>query len=149
MVWGGVLVSMIAAGMGAWDEDYTGGPPASSGSGTYIDELVVGECFDEGGSDDEVVRLPCNSPHQGELYAVVTLPPQTWPGEKEIGDQSEAACDKAFEPYVGISVDKSELEPVTWYPELSTWSSGDRNVYCGVYGPDGDNLDKTVKNSRR
>jgi len=143
------VVLMIAVGSDASDEDYSGGPPPFSGSGTYIDELVVGECFDEAGSDDEVERQPCDEPHQGELYAVVTLPPQTWPGDKEIGDQSEAACDKAFEPYVGISVDDSELEPVIWYPELSTWSSGDRNVYCGAYGPDGDDLDKTVKNSRR
>ncbi len=149
LFWAGVLVLMIAVGSDTSDDDYSSRQPTSSGSGTYIDELVVGECFDEAGSEDEVDRMPCDEPHQGELYAVVTLPPQTWPGDKEIGDQSEAACDKAFEPYVGISVDDSELEPVIWYPELSTWSSGDRNVYCGAYGPGGDDLDKTVKNSRR
>ncbi|ADB29711.1 hypothetical protein Kfla_0590 [Kribbella flavida DSM 17836] len=156
LVAGGLVVAMIVFGL-TDDDSYSAGIPQPSSSATgasdpdgiYIDGLVVGECFDDTGVEDEVKRQPCNGPHDGELYAVVTLPDHAWPGDRRMGDQAEAACDERFEQYVGISADESELEPVSWFPDAAGWRGGDHDVYCTTYGPDEDRLDRTVKDSKR
>jgi hypothetical protein len=152
LFWGGML-ALFAIGLSTADDSYGSPAPTStpsySGPTTYVDELSVGECFDEGAADEEVVRQPCLEPHQGELFAVVTLTNRAWPGEQNIEAVSRAACEKAFLPYVGISADKSELDTAVWTPELSGWSSGDRTVLCAAYGPDGDDLDGSVKGTKR
>jgi hypothetical protein len=147
-----VVIVLIIIGSQLPDDEYSsGGTPVSSSepTGVYIEALVVGECFNDTSDEDEVARASCTVDHDGELYGVVTLPAQTWPGDEKVGDLGEAACDVKFKTYVGIDVDDSELEPVAWYPERAAWNSGDRNVYCTAYGPYGDSLDKTVKDSKR
>lgn len=146
------VITLIIIGSQLPDDEYSsGGTPVSSSepTGVYIEALVVGECFNDTSDEDEVARSSCTVDHDGELYGVVTLPAQTWPGDKKVGDLGEAACDEKFKTYVGIDVDDSELEPVAWYPERAGWNSGDRNVYCTAYGPYGDPLNKTVKDSKR
>jgi hypothetical protein len=151
--WAGLLVLLFVLGLNSAN-DTSGSPgptytPTYSGPITYVDELSVGECFDDGPADPEVVRQPCSLPHQGELFAVVTLAPQAWPGEQGIETVAQAACDKAFLPYVGIAADKSELDSMSWSPEHSAWSSGDRTVICAAYGPSGDALTGSVKGTHR
>ncbi|MEV6287319.1 DUF4190 domain-containing protein [Kribbella sp. NPDC051770] len=147
-----IVLALIAIGASLPDDEYSsGGTPVSSTSapGVYIDALVVGECFDDTSDEDEVTRAACSVDHDGELYAVVTLPAQDWPGDEKVGELGEKACNEKFRPYVGIDVSDSELDPVSWYPERAGWNSGDRNIYCTAYGPDGDPLDRTVKDSKR
>jgi hypothetical protein len=147
-----VVIGLIALGSTLPDQAYSSDDsPTGSGAstGVYIEALVVGECFDDASDEDEVERRSCTGGHDGELYAVVTLPAQPWPGDDKVGELGEAACDEKFAPYVGIDVDDSELEPVAWFPERAGWNSGDRNIYCTVYGPYGDELDSTVKGSKR
>lgn len=147
-----IVLALIAIGSQLPDDEYSsGGTPVSSSdpTGVYIEALVVGECFDDTSDEDEVARTSCTVDHDGELYGVVTLPAQAWPGDEKVGDLGEAACDEKFKAYVGIDVDDSELDPVAWYPERAGWNSGDRNVYCTAYGPFGDPLDQTVKDSKR
>jgi hypothetical protein len=146
-----VVIGLIALGSTLPDEDYSDGSPTGPGAstGVYIEALVVGECFDDTSDEDEVERRACTTEHDGELFAVVTLPAQAWPGDKKVSELGDAACAEKFAPYVGIDVDDSELEPVAWFPERAGWNSGDRNIYCTVYGPYGDQLDSTVKGSKR
>lgn len=151
VVWAVLMIAMIAVGFAA-DDEYTGSSSPTSSQGQpalTVDNLVVGECFDDGSVEEEVERAACTDPHDAELYAVVTLPAQPWPGDEKVGDQAEAACDREFRTYVGIPSDRSELEPVVWYPDLDAWSHGDRNAYCTTYGPDEDPLTGTVKNTKR
>jgi len=152
VLWSILLVAVIATGV--TDDDYgtTDTPISAPTFGTpttYIDELVIGECYDESGGEDEVELVDCGSPHEAELFAMVILPPRTWPGEKEVRKESQAACDKAFLPYVGIAATSSVLDSVVWYPEEDAWSSGDREVFCTAYGADGDDLTGSVKGTKR
>ncbi|GAA1535324.1 DUF4190 domain-containing protein [Kribbella lupini] len=149
---GAVVIALIIIGSQLPDDEYSsGGTPVSSSepTGVYIDALVVGECFNDTSDEDEVARASCTEDHDAELYGVVTLPAQPWPGDKKVADLGEAACDEKFTAYVGIDPDDSELEPVVWFPDRAGWNGGDRNVSCSVYGPYGDALDKTVKDSKR
>jgi hypothetical protein len=148
--WAILLVVMFAIDWTGSGEEYYGAPPpTSSVPATYVDELAVGECFDEIGSDDEVEREVCLEPHDAEMFAVETLPARPWPGESAVVKASEAACDKAFLAYVGIEITKSRLDTDFWYPDSASWDDGDRKVLCIAYGPDGDRLDGSVRGTKR
>jgi hypothetical protein len=114
-----------------------------------VDELIVGECFDEGEEEDEAVRQPCNQPHDAEIIADVTLPAGAYPGESGVKRAAETNCDAEFGKYVGTTVNKSELEPGYWWPTQEVWNHNDRVVICAAYGPDYDQLTETVKGSHR
>lgn len=148
--WAILLVIIFALDWTGSGEEYYGAPPpTSSVPATYVDELAVGECFDEVGSDDEVEREVCLEPHDAEMFAVETLPAQAWPGESAVVKASEATCDKAFLAYVGIEIGKSRLDTDFWYPDSASWDEGDRKVLCIAYGPDGDLLDGSVRGTKR
>ncbi|MDX3006080.1 DUF4190 domain-containing protein [Kribbella solani] len=142
---------VIALGSSA-DEDYGSGQPVSSYSNsptTSVDDLVIGECFDESGQDSEVIRQPCDGSHDGEVFARPDLPAGDWPGEKGVDQATERACGPLFASYVGKSVAESELEISYWTPTKSQWARTDRLAICAAYGPNQNPLTTTVKNSHR
>lgn len=148
------LILIVALGViGATnDDDYYGAPEPSSSystSTTYIDDLAVGECFDESDEEDEVVRRPCTDLHDGEIIAGVTLPDGPYPGDREVDKAGEQACTTEFAKYVGSTVKSTELEWDYWTPTRQLWNAEDRLVVCAAYGPDFDQLTGTVKNTKR
>ena len=151
LVWAVILVFLIAVD---WNEgsDY-GSDPVSSYSAqpdkTYVDDLAVGECFDDGDDEAEVVRLPCTELHDAELISNVTLPPGTYPGDAKVKEAARTACRQEFTKYVGVSPDKSVRKSSFWYPDEDFWEDGDRVVVCAAYGPDGDRLRGSVKGTKR
>ncbi|TDD29123.1 DUF4190 domain-containing protein [Kribbella turkmenica] len=144
------LIVMFAIGFSSAD-DYDASEPASSYSApsTYVDDLAVGECFDDGDEEDEVVRRPCTEAHDGEIIAGVALPDGPWPGDREVDKSGEDACATAFAEYVGSTVKTTELEWDYWTPTRQLWNADDRLVVCAAYGPDFDRLTDSVKNTRR
>jgi hypothetical protein len=66
-----------------------------------------------------------------------------------VEDLARARCDAEFGKYVGNTVGKSELQSTFWTPTEEQWDDGDRLIICAVYGPDGDSLTSTVKDSKR
>jgi hypothetical protein len=158
--WAIYLVVLLVVGFGSADDEYGAPPPSwhstpaptttySTGPTTTVDDLIVGECFDEGEEEDEAVRQPCNHPHDAEIIADVTLPAGAYPGESGVKRAAETNCDAAFGKYVGKTVDDSELEPGYWWPTKEVWNHNDRVVICAAYGPDYDQLTGTVKGSHR
>jgi hypothetical protein len=145
-----LIVLIVALGTGS-DDDYGAPGPGSSTSGptAYVDELAVGECFDQGKEEDEVVRQPCPDAHDGEVVAVVTLPGTTYPGDSAINKAADRACAPPFGTYVGKSRDESELYLDWWTPSKGAWEDGDHRVLCAAFGPDDDKLTGSVKNSHR
>ncbi len=142
---------VIAFGASADDDEYGAPEPVSSRSGpsTYVDDLIVGECFDDGSGEDEVIRQPCNEAHDGEIVGIVTLPDGSYPGSKTIDKAAESGCTPEFGKYVGKPSDKSELDLTWWTPSKSLWNHGDHRALCAAYGPDDNKLTTTIKNSHR
>lgn len=149
--WTGLLAIGFATGWGDDPNNYA--TPTSTPSYTmpkvYVDDLMIGECFNDGNDEGEVVRMPCNEPHDGELVADVTLSGGPYPGDRKTAAAAEASCNTEFSAYVGITADKSELEPSFWYPDEDYWVHGDRSVVCAAYGPAGEQLESTVKGAKR
>ena len=106
--WAILLVIMFAIDTTGSGEEYYGSPPpTSSVPATYVDELAVGECFDEVGSDDEVEREVCLEPHDAEMFAVETIPARPWPGESAVTRHScpmsaSRSANPAWTPTSGI-----------------------------------------------
>lgn len=145
-----VLFGFLFA-IGSTADDYGAPEPVStySGSTVHVDDLAVGECYDDGGKEGEAIRRPCSAPHDGEIIADVTLPEGPYPGDRGVDKMGDSSCSTEFGKYVGTPIDDSELDIAWWTPTRSLWNSNDRMVVCAAYGPDGDQLTGTVKNTHR
>ncbi|WP_329005211.1 DUF4190 domain-containing protein [Kribbella sp. NBC_00709] len=145
------LIGLVIA-FGSTSDDYSSPEPVSSyssGPTTTVDDLAVGECFNDGNEEDEVVRQPCTAVHDGEVISDVTLPDGPYPGDSGVDKAADRACSPDFTSYVGKSPDDSELDLFYWTPTQSLWADNDRLVVCAAYGPDHEKLTTTVKNSHR
>jgi hypothetical protein len=145
---GYVLVIGLLIAFASSSTDDSGAPDPGTTS-AYIDELGIGDCFDDTSADDQVARRNCPEAHDGELVAIVSLPDGTYPGDQAIEKAADRACTPPFGTYVGKSRDQSELYLAWWTPDQYTWDSGDRRVFCVAYGPGDQKLTGSVKNSHR
>ena len=149
-------VVLIGIGIGLWAtvDDYSGSPePVSSYSTdptTTVDDLAVGDCFDDGNAEG-VVRLPCTVAHDGEIIGIVTLREGPYPGDNGVDKAADRACTHDFTKYVGKSVDDSELDLYYWPPNEDLWNDDDRVVVCdATYRGDAyAKLTGTIKHSHR
>jgi hypothetical protein len=81
----------------------------------------------------------CAEPHLYEIFAVFDLEDPLdapYPGDEEVYTLADEACATYFEPYVGIDYDLSLLYYFPFYPDESSWATGDREIACVLYQPD-------------
>ncbi|TCC52412.1 DUF4190 domain-containing protein [Kribbella capetownensis] len=149
--WLGLIVVMIAVGSDR-DDDYYGAPQPTTSytpTTTYVEDLAVGECFDDGTDEGEALRQPCSEEHDGEIVADVTLPDGPYPGERGVEKAAKSSCAAEFAKYVGKSAATSELDMSYWTPDEDLWNDQDRLVICAAYAPEGETLRGTIKNTHR
>jgi hypothetical protein len=99
-------------------------------------DLEEGDCWDDpeesSSQVNEVEVLPCDQPHDNEIYLVFDLPD----GEFEqtaVEQGSNEGCEADFETFVGIDAETSELDFFPIYPTEASWADGDREVICSLY----------------
>lgn len=107
--------------------------------------LEVGTCLndvDQPLAQDltEIPSVPCDSPHQSEVYAEVTLEDGEFPGVDRLISDSVAECELAFAQFIGIDYRSSSLSYHYYYPTQRTWAEGDRSVFCVVFDPGVDSV---------
>jgi hypothetical protein len=108
-------------------------------------DLAVGDCIDEpAGTTDisEVQHQPCNEPHDGEVFAVIThTAPSgaTYPLSTEFRDLVSDECLPAMETYAGSSyldMYANGYDVSFLYPTSASWTDGDRGVTCFIVKSD-------------
>ena len=111
-------------------------------SGNVFD-LAVGDCFDDGDMSvegvEEVGEVPmveCSEPHDNEVYAVVGIDGDRFPGEIAMRTEADEVCLDAFEGFVGLDYQTSVLDFGWLVPTAETWDAGDRVVACFIYRMD-------------
>jgi hypothetical protein len=126
------------------------------GAGTLAaDELGVGDCFDDEPTDGEVTEIldvpavPCDEPHDNEVFHAFELDGDELPSEAEIEERVDEECLPAFDRFVGTAYEESELDLVSIWPTAGSWDDGDREVLCAVYALDLSKLEGTVAGSGR
>lgn len=131
----------------------TDGDVASAGV-IPIEELRPGDCFEEPTAADGtqpifgVELVPCDEPHGFEVFAAVQLPAAggaPFPGEDEAFEQAVLLCDEAFASTVAVGATTPVLDLYVINPSPESWAVGDREVLCGVYRFDGQELDAPVE----
>ena len=92
--------------------------------------------------------MPCEQPHDSEVYAVFHLPDGDCPGEDELITAADDGCFANFEPFVGNSYENSVLDVEYFCPSRKSWPlDGDRQVTCMVYHLDGEQLTGSAESS--
>ncbi|MDZ7677564.1 MAG: septum formation family protein [Acidimicrobiales bacterium] len=130
------------------DED---GRLTSAGDLSVFD-LVEGDCvvLDESleAANETLPVVPCDQPHQGEVYALVDVDDiDAYPGERELSDRAELECISRFADYVGVDLADSTLYYTYMIPSIRGWQEDDdRTVVCMAVGA-GQTLEGSVEGS--
>jgi hypothetical protein len=117
----GVLMSSCGPGAGA------------------VSTLQVGQCLNQPNSTtaiEQVDVVPCEDPHDLEVFALVQLPDSAYPGDGGLSDVAQPACTERFAAYVGVEPANSALATGFLVPSQEGWDGGDREAVCLLYEPD-------------
>jgi hypothetical protein len=94
------------------------------------DRLEVGQCIRAVGESTEIYSMPvvpCDQPHEAEVYHVFTMDAGPFPGDAAVESESGERCSAALEPY--LTPENESLEIVYLYPHEGNWRQ-DRRVTC-------------------
>lgn len=100
--------------------------------------LQVGDCINDADLGEVVTTLPivpCDEPHDSEIYAETTLAGDEFPGDDVVSTQADEACYGAFAGFVGLDYESSVLEYYPFTPTADGWAQGDHLVSCVIYDP--------------
>ena len=120
--------------------------------GSDVFDLSVGDCIESTALDAAVDTVPvieCSEPHESEIYAAFQLDDGAFPGTESITAEAEGLCLEAFEDFVGLAYEDSELLATTLTPTEDRWDRlKDREVLCIVIDGD-DDVTGTLRNANR
>jgi Septum formation len=100
---------------------------------------------------DHMSVVSCQQSHSAEVYFTGNVWPtgEAYPGDKTVTNQSKISCKSAFQKYVGIIYYNSYLNSIRVGPNQVSWTNGDRRLMCIAYEPDGNLLQRSIKNLRQ
>lgn len=147
---GSIVAAVLVIASVPADRDDDG--EVTSGGEVFAEDLQVGDCLAEDfGSDDEEVFtvsvLPCDEPHNGEVFHELELPAGDYPGDRTVAVDADEACYQEFDPWVGTPYEDSELDYFTYLPTQESWDYDDRLITCVVIAPD--DVTGTLEGSNR
>jgi hypothetical protein len=114
-------------------------------------ELNVGDCLPEELSGDSISTVdvvPCEQEHYQEVFHTEDLDHASFPGSETVDTEAEELCSAAFEDFVGVPYNDSELYLNYLTPTEGSWELGDREVVCLIYDPEG-NTTGSLENAGR
>lgn len=95
-------------------------------------DLAVGDCITELPGSDLVRLVPtiaCDQLHAGEVYAVLTIPGDAYPGSSTITEWQNK-CPAELESYAPDASAGGTISVFVLYPTEQTWADGDHAVTC-------------------
>ncbi|QOV35857.1 septum formation family protein [Streptomyces ferrugineus] len=131
----GLALWTLALTTGAAADFWDGFKGAANGEGTAY-ALAKGDCFDSPtgnleGEAYDVDRVTCSRPHDGEVFAVVTLPGGDFPGDDEV---TRTADDRCYALRDGYAMDSwavpDDADVYYFIPSRQSWRLGDREITC-------------------
>lgn len=103
--------------------------------------VEIGDCINLSATGDEISSIPvvpCDEPHDQEIFDRFELVGDSYPGDSAIEDERIAYCEgDAFTSFVGIPWADSMYATSGLTPTPSSWDSGDREVLCTIGDPAG------------
>jgi hypothetical protein len=114
-----------------------------------ISELRVGDCFDadQSGNIASVDAMPCDEPHDFELYHIAEWPEEdaSFPSAIELEAFVFERCLPALRDYTGQDIEGSRIFFSPIVPDEQSWNAGRRVVYCALFDLMGERLDESQR----
>jgi hypothetical protein len=101
-------------------------------------QVAVGDCFslDRMVSIEQVSTIPCELPHDVEVFAVLAEPSPPgapFPGLDTLHRQLRTKCEQHYEGYVGVPFSRKAPTTIdTFAPEESYWRLNIRTEFCAL-----------------
>ena len=106
---------------------------STQGKSVRAVDLNTGDCVKdvyEGALPAWVMRVSCDRPHYGEVFAVLTQPEGAhYPGARPAMAPADDCGPKYFE-YAPNSPEGPVFQVAVAYPIAEAWANGDRSVIC-------------------
>jgi hypothetical protein len=103
--------------------------------------IVVGDCLNDAEVEDEVTtvaRVECSEPHDSEVFARTETTGDTFPGNPALETELADFCrGDVFTEFIGVPYADSAYDTSGYFPSTSSWGSGDRELLCTVWDPEG------------
>ena len=111
----------------------------SFGPRTSAFSMKVGQCVQlpTGDNITDLETTDCSALHDAEVFHLTQVTEDERPSDSELEDMGGDACLAAFEGYVGIPYEESELDYTILYPSPGSWEEGDREIICFIISGDG------------
>jgi hypothetical protein len=104
--------------------------------------LRPGDCI-SAPAGTSVSIVPCTAPHDGEVFATLTLPAGSWPGPDAVRQEANDGCAARLPGYLNPQLAVSLSQDYV-YPDQVAWDGGTRTVICEVRAASGQ-LDQSVR----
>jgi hypothetical protein len=133
-----IVAAIVAVVMTSTDRDSTTGEITESGDVSAF-SLQVGDCvsdLDLSGAITSLPAVPCDQPHEAEVFAIFDLPEGDYPPEAELFARAEAGCADRLAIYAPNAGNVASLEYSYIYPLEQGWPA-DREVVCFAGSPAG------------
>jgi hypothetical protein len=118
-------------------------------------DIRLGDCFNDAASTSDEVEIssvrgvPCSEPHDNEVFALLDLRLDSYPGDEAIPQLAFEACLDKFASFVGRDYDSSSLDFFPIYPTREGWDElNDREVVCALYDLDLKKLAGSMRGSQ-
>lgn len=119
----------------------------AAGCSSTVFDLETGNCLNFPADSDlnesfelsTVDIVECNEPHQGEVVGTLQVSgsdfadteEDAFPGQSVLEEKAADTCLSAFEEYIGIDYDSSELDMYPLTPTDESWNkANDRTIVC-------------------
>nr|WP_202510808.1 DUF4190 domain-containing protein [Streptomyces sp. SID5643] len=129
----GIVLWAVVLTTGAASEVWEGFKDGARGD--EILSLAKGDCFDAPGGLDgdtyDIDRVPCEGRHDGEVFAVVTLPGGAFPGDAKITRIAGEKCYALQDQYaMDTWAMPADVDVYYLLPSRVSWRFGDRAITC-------------------
>ena len=154
MALGKIVGGVAVAGLGLVGVGYAGvggeDNTVRDDGGTIVDggeigafRIQVGDCLGDiaSGEFESAQGLPCDQPHQYEVYFAFNMPDGDFPGDTSVATEGDERCFQQFETFVGQTYEESIYGFTSLLPTAESWDAlDDREILCLI-----GNYDETQK----
>lgn len=132
----GIVLWAVTLSTGVASEAWEGFKDGAQGNESL--SLKKGDCFDAPGGLEgdtyDVDPVSCRGGHDGEVFAVVTLPGGAFPGDAEVTEIADERCYELQDQYAMDSwAMPADVDVYYLMPSRESWRYGDRAITC-VFG---------------
>jgi hypothetical protein len=136
-----VVVLALLAGEGSFVDALTSTATYGPDQPLVAVELEQGQCAV--GLPDDVVAydatsvVPCDGPHDVEVYASIDVPigaEASRPSDSDLAYLTEELCFATFSSHTSQRWEDSPLDFVGLVPSTSAWRDGERGLHCLLVG---------------